>query len=31
MAMVAVVGDLGVAGLLREGLEVNGLRSTQGF
>ena len=31
MDMVAVVGDLVVDGLLREGLEVNGLRSTQGF
>ena len=31
MDMVAVVGNLGVDVLLREGLEVNGLRSTQGF
>ena len=31
MAMVAVVGDLVVDGLRREGLEVNGLRRTQGF
>ncbi len=31
MDMVAVLGGLGVARLLRERLEVNGLRGTQGF
>jgi hypothetical protein len=31
MDMVAVVGNLGVDVLLREGIEVNGLRSTPGF
>ena len=31
MDIVAVVGDVVVDGLRREGLEVNGLRSTQGF
>ena len=31
MDLVAVVGGLSVAGRLREGLEVNSLRGTQGF
>jgi hypothetical protein len=31
MDMVAVVGGLGVAGLCRQGLQVNGLRGPQGL
>jgi hypothetical protein len=31
MDLVAVLGGLSVAGRLREGLEVNSLRGTQGF